>query len=107
MRSRFAETQAFFNAKAAEESILKDVRVAYEQARASDSIVSLYRSGYLAQAQQSRAISEFAFRQGAVSLIDLLDSERSYRTAELAYRQALANYVLSLQQLRQAEGVIH
>jgi cobalt-zinc-cadmium efflux system outer membrane protein len=106
-RSRFAETQAIFSAKAAEDSVFKDVRIAYEQAKANDSIVSLYRSGYLTQAQQSREISEFAFRQGAVSLIDLLDAERSYRNTELAYRQALANYAITLQQLRQAEGVIH
>jgi cobalt-zinc-cadmium efflux system outer membrane protein len=106
-RTRFAETQAIYNAKAVEEIVLKDVHVAYEQAKANDSIVTLYLSGYLTQAQQSREISEFAFRQGAVSLIDLLDAERSYRNAELAYRQALANYAVALQQLRQAEGVTH
>jgi outer membrane protein, heavy metal efflux system len=106
-RSRFAETQAMYNARAAEDTVLKDVQTAYEQAKANESIVSLYLSGYLKQAQQSREISEFAFRQGAVSLIDLLDAERSYRITELAYRQALANYSLALQQLRQAEGVIH
>jgi outer membrane efflux protein len=65
----------------------------------------LYLSGYLKQAQQSREISEFAFHQGAVSLIDLLDAERSYRNTELAYRQALANYAVALKQLQQAEGM--
>ena len=105
-RTRFAETQAVYNAKAAEEAVLKDVEVAYEQAKANESIVNLYQSGYLNQAQQSREISEFAFRQGAVSLIDLLDAERSYRNTELAYRQALANYAVALKQLRQAEGII-
>ena len=104
-RTRFAETQATYNAKAAEETVLKDVQVAYEQAKANESIVNLYLSGYLKQAQESREISEFAFRQGAVSLIDLLDAERSYRNAELAYRQALASYAVALHQLRQAEGV--
>jgi len=104
-RTRFAETQATYNAKAAEESVLKDVQVAYEQAKASESIVNLYLSGYLKQAQQSREISEFAFRQGAVSLIDLLDAERSYRNTELAYRQALANYAVALKQLHQTEGI--
>ena len=68
---------------------------------------SLYLSGYLKQAEQSREISEFAFQHGAVSLIDLLDAERSYRTTELGYRQSVANYALALQQLRQAEGVTH
>lgn len=106
-RSHFAETQAKYNTKAAEDAVLKDVQAAYEQAKANERIVNLYLSGYLRKAQQSREISEFAFRQGAVSLIDLLDAERSYRATELAYRQALANYTLALEQLRQAEGVRH
>jgi cobalt-zinc-cadmium efflux system outer membrane protein len=106
-RTRFAETQAIYSAKAAEETVVKDVQSAFEQAKGNESIVSLYLSGYLRQAQESREISEFAFRQGAVSLIDLLDAERSYRNTELAYRQALANYAVTLQQLRQAEGVTH
>src|SRR5262249_34942711 len=104
-RTRFAETQAVYNAKAAEDSVLKDVEVAYEEAKANQNIVELFLSGYLKQAQQSREISQFAFRQGAASLIDLLDAERSYRNTELTYRQALANYALSLRQLRQAEGI--
>jgi cobalt-zinc-cadmium efflux system outer membrane protein len=105
-RTRFAETQASYNATAAEETVLKDVQVAYQQAQANESIVNLYLSGYLDQARQSREISEFAYRQGAVSLIDLLDAERSYRGTELAYRQALANYEIALHQLRQAEGLV-
>ena len=38
------------------------------------------------------------------SLLDYLDAERSYRATQLAYRQALANYMLSLELLRQAVG---
>jgi cobalt-zinc-cadmium efflux system outer membrane protein len=105
-RSRFAETQASFSAKATEDTVLKDVQLAYEQAKSNESIVNLYVSGYLKQAEQAREITAFAFRQGAASLIDLLDAERSYRNTELSYRQALANYVTALQQLRQAEGTI-
>jgi outer membrane protein, heavy metal efflux system len=106
-RTRFVEAQAGYAVKAAEESVLKDVQAAYEQTKANESIVHLYLSGYLKQAQQSREISEFAFRQGGLALIDLLDAERSYRSSELGYRQALANYSIALHQLRQAEGVIH
>jgi outer membrane protein, heavy metal efflux system len=105
-RSRFAETQAEFNAKAAEQAVLTDVQTAYEQAKANGTIVELYVSGYLKQAQESREITGFAFRQGAASLIDLLDAERTYRNTELAYRQALANYLFAVQQLRQAQGLI-
>jgi outer membrane protein, heavy metal efflux system len=104
-RSRYAESQAAFNDKAAEELVVTDVQTAYEQAKTSGSIVDLYASGYLKQAQESRDITGFAFRQGASSLIDLLDAERTYRSTQLAYRQALANYLVAVQQLRQAEGL--
>ncbi len=66
--------------------------------------MSLYDSGYLKQADDSRTISEYAYQRGAVSLLDYLDAERSYRATQLAYRQALASYMLALEQLRQSVG---
>ena len=39
-----------------------------------------------------------------LSLLDLLNAERSDRATELAYRQSLAAYLTSLEQLRQAVG---
>jgi len=72
--------------------------------RSNDRVVSIYRSGYLNQAQESRDISEFAYRRGAASLLDFLDAERSYRATQLGYRQALASYLLALEQLREAVG---
>jgi outer membrane protein, heavy metal efflux system len=38
-------------------------------------------------------------------LLDFLDAERSYRATQLAYRQALAAYLLAVEQLREAVGV--
>ncbi len=84
--------------------MLTDVRDAYEGLHANDQIVTLYRSGYLDEAQQSREITDFAYRHGAASLLDFLDSERSYRATQLGYRQALAAYLQALEQLRQAVG---
>ena len=77
---------------------------AYEGVRTNDQIVTLYRSGYLKEAQDSRDISEYAYKRGAASLLDFLDSERSYRSVQLAYRQALAAYMTALEQLKEAEG---
>ena len=53
---------------------------------------------------KDRDITEYAYQRGAVSLLDFLDAERNYRATQLAYRQALASYLLSLEQLRQAVG---
>ena len=87
--------------------MLTDVRDAYEGLRTNDQIViGLYRSGYLDEAQQDRDISEYAYMRGAASLLDFLDAERSYRATQLAYRQALATYLLALEQLRDAVGIV-
>jgi len=80
------------------------VRDAYESVRSNDKIVSLYRSGYLDDAKQSRDIADFAYRHGAASLLDYLDAERTYRATQLGYRQALESYLQGLEQLREAVG---
>ena len=103
-RSGYAITQAQEQEKYANGQVLTDVRDAYEGLRANDRIVTLYRSGYLSEAQQSRDISEYAYKRGAASLLDFLDAERSYRATQLGYRQALASYLLALEQLREAVG---
>src|SRR5580692_1477038 len=105
-RAGFAITQAQEQEKFATGQVLTDVKDAFENLHTNDQIVGLYRSGYLDQAQQSRDISEYAYRHGAASLLDFLDAERSYRSTQLAYRQALASYLLALEQLRQAVGMM-
>jgi cobalt-zinc-cadmium efflux system outer membrane protein len=103
-RARYAITQAQQQEEAAQNQTLTDVRDSYEGLQSDDQIVSLFRSGYLNEAKEDRDISEYAYRRGAASLLDFLDAERSYRATELAYRQALASYLLSLEQLREAVG---
>jgi outer membrane protein, heavy metal efflux system len=103
-RTRIAITQAQEQEKATNGQALTDVRDAYEGLRVSDRIVQLYRSGYLDVAQKDRDIAEYAYQRGAVSLLDFLDAERNYRATQLAYRQALASYLLALEQMRQAVG---
>jgi outer membrane protein, heavy metal efflux system len=104
-RAHFAITQAQEQEKAANGQALTDVRDAYEGLRTNDKVVVLYRSGYLDVAQKDRDISEYAYKRGAASLLDFLDAERSYRATQLAYRQAIASYLLALEQLREAVGV--
>jgi cobalt-zinc-cadmium efflux system outer membrane protein len=103
-RTRFAQTQAQETALAASDTVMTDVRNNYEAFQTNQSIVQLYLSGYLQQAKDSRDISEYAYKRGAASLLDFLDAERSYRSTQLSYRQALANYLTSVEQLKEAVG---
>jgi outer membrane protein, heavy metal efflux system len=103
-RTRYALTQAQQQQEAASDTVLSDVANAFEAVRSNDEVVQLYTSGYLKQAQDSRDISEYAYKRGAASLLDYLDAERSYRSIQLAYRQALASYMTALEQLKEAVG---
>jgi cobalt-zinc-cadmium efflux system outer membrane protein len=103
-RTHYAISQAQELRTAASEAVLTDVANAYQAMKTSDQIVQLYSSGYLQQSKDSRDISEYAYKRGAASLLDYLDAERSYRATQLAYRQALASYMLSTEQLKEAVG---
>ena len=103
-RTGYALTQAQEQQQAASDTVLSDVANAYEAVRSNDEVVQLYTSGYLKQAQDSRDISQYAYKRGAASLLDFLDAERSYRSVQLAYRQALGSYMTALEQLKEAVG---
>lgn len=103
-RARDAITQAQQQEKATADQVLTDVRDAYEAVQSNNRVVQLYQSGYLDEAKQDVDISQYAYRRGAASLLDFLDAERSYRSIELGYRQALASYLTALEQLREAVG---
>lgn len=103
-RARFGVNQAQESQSATSETVLTDVTNAYENLRTNVEVMTLYNAGYLQESQESRDISQYAYQRGAASLLDYLDSERSYRATQLAYRQALASYMLALEQLRQAVG---
>jgi outer membrane protein, heavy metal efflux system len=97
--TQMQEQQNFTNGQ-----VLTDVNDAYEGLRSNDRIVMMYTNKYRAIAKKSRDIAEYAYHAGGLALLDFLDAERSYRAAELGYRQALAAYLLALEQLREAVG---
>jgi outer membrane protein, heavy metal efflux system len=103
-RTNYALTQSQQLQQSSSEVVIGDVASAYEGVKSNDEVVQLYLSGYLKQAQDSRDISEYAYRRGAASLLDFLDAERSYRATQLAYLQALGSYMTALEQLKAAVG---
>jgi outer membrane protein, heavy metal efflux system len=103
-RTRYAITQAQELETSTDQQVLTDVEDAYEAVITGDTVMQIYRSGYLAEAEEDRDISEYAYQRGATNLIDFLDAERSYRAIQLSYRQALASYATSMEQLREAIG---
>jgi outer membrane protein, heavy metal efflux system len=103
-QTRYAITQAQEQEKGTGDQVMTDVHDAYAGLQENDSIVAMYRSGYLDAAVKDRDIEEFAYQHGGASLLDWLNAERTYRVTELAYRQALASYLTAMEQLREAVG---
>lgn len=102
--ARVAVDQAKQTESATRAQVLTDVLSAFAQYQTNDKVLSLFELGYLDQAKQSLDIATYVFQRGAGSLLDLLNAERTYRSTELSYRQALAAYVASVFQLNFVVG---
>jgi cobalt-zinc-cadmium efflux system outer membrane protein len=103
-RSRSEVTRTRAAADAVRAQVIADVETAYASTHTSRERVALYETSYLKQSRDSRDVAEFAYRKGATSILDLLDAERTDRATQLAYRQALADHALHVQQLAAALG---
>jgi outer membrane protein, heavy metal efflux system len=104
-RTNYVINQAQELELAASDQVMTDVLDAYETVSQNDKVITLYRGGYLDAAQKSLDITQYSYKRGAASLLDFLDAERSYRAAQLGYRQTLAAYLTAVEQLREAVGV--
>ena len=102
--AQIAVDQARETEAATRATVLTDVASAFAQYQTNEKILALYESGYLDQAKQSVDIATYVFQSGAGNLLTLLDAERTYRSVQQAYRQALAAYVTSLFQLNFVVG---
>ena len=102
--SKIAVRQAAELEAQARTAVLTDVTNAVNAFHNSEQVLTLFESGYLTRARQSLEIATYVYQSGNGTLLDLLDAERTYRTTELAYRQALAAYMTSVEQINLAVG---
>ena len=102
--SQIAIRQATEQEAQARATVVTDVSAAYAAYQTNEKILRMFESGYLDQARQSLDISNYVYQQGNGNLLDLLDAERTYRATELAFRQALAAYMTSVEQINFVVG---
>mgnify|MGYP002381735675 CR=1 FL=1 len=108
---RAAITQAEAQQKASETLLhqaelqaMTDVEKAFQAYTTARRTLDLFGKQNLAQIEKLRTIANFSFKEGASSLFELLDAQRTYNAAQAAYNQARADYQLALWQLEQATG---
>ena len=84
--------------------VYHDVDSAYETVESTRRLLRPYRDHYIPQAGRVRDTVSFAYRNGGASLLDFLDAQKSYRDAQLAYRNLIGSYLAAVNQLNLAVG---
>lgn len=88
----------------AETQAATDVEKAYQSYLTARRTLDLYGSQNLSQVEKLRSIAAVSYKEGASSLFELLDAQRTYNAALTAYNQARSDYQMALWQLEQATG---
>ncbi|GAO36740.1 transporter [Sulfuricella sp. T08] len=73
-----------------------DLVKSWQDARSSFDRIQRYDDGLLAAAKKSSDAAEFAFKHGALGVMDVLDARRTYRASQLDALAARADYAKSL-----------
>lgn len=81
-----------------------DVEKAYQAYLSARRTLDLYGKQNLGQFEKLRSIAALSYKEGASSLFELLDAQRTYNAALSSFNQARADYQNSLWQIEQAIG---
>lgn len=75
-----------------------------QEVRTAQDQLQVFETGLLKQAEQTLTVARTSFRQGAASLLDVLDAQRVYRLTVLEYAQVRADLSIALARLERAAG---
>jgi len=87
-----------------ERQIVADVAGALEAARTLSQQMRALQAGYLRRAEDARAITLSAYREGAVPLMQVLDASRALANARQLFYRTLIAQRLSVLELHAAIG---
>lgn len=89
---------------AAEAQVFTDVDSAYWTLVEALNLLKPYKSKYLPLSEDNRNRVAVAYQNGGASLLDLLDAEKAYRDARLAYLNLIGSYLTAAAQMNMAAG---
>jgi cobalt-zinc-cadmium efflux system outer membrane protein len=84
--------------------VFSDVDSAYVTVLSSLNMLRPYKTKYLPLAIDVRDRIAFSYKNGGASLLDYLDSEKSYRDTRLAYLNLIGSYLTAAAQINMAVG---
>ena len=84
--------------------IVTEVKSRLNEQRFSDQTLKIFHEGLLRQAEESLKISEQSYKQGEISLLDYLDSQRTYNSIMMDYQESLYAWNVTQAALEKAIG---
>lgn len=76
----------------------------FQEVQTAQRQIKVFETGLLYQAKEALDIAQFSFRNGAASLLEVIDAQRVYRQTLLEFAQSKSAYSLALARLEQAAG---
>ena len=88
----------------AQNDLSREINQHAREAETAQEQILVYEEGLLKQAQEALRIAQLSFRQGASSLLDVLDAQRVQRQITVDYNQARFDLSLALTLFERAVG---
>ena len=103
--ARFREQQAELQYQEARLTVQTEVMQAYWTYELSSKQVEQYDNGLLRQAAEVMEGKNYSYQRGEVSLLEVLDAQRTYDEVQAQYIETLFNYSVALVELERAVGL--
>jgi cobalt-zinc-cadmium efflux system outer membrane protein len=103
-RARQEERQIDARAQHLEHLIASDVDLAAAQYATGEATLGMVEREMLAQARDVREITDYAYRRGQATLIELLDAQRAFNETMQAWNEARAEHARSVFLVRASVG---
>lgn len=91
---------------AARNQVRQEVAQAVARLRAARTVIESYQSGVLDQARRLLEGSRTGFREGRTGVLAVLEAQRTYRSVQTEYTNALVDAAVARAQLEQATGAV-
>ena len=103
--ARFREQQAELQYQEARLQVQTEVMQAYWSYELCSKQVEQYDNGLLRQAAEVMEGKNYSYQRGEVSLLEVLDAQRTYDEVQAQYIETLFNYSVALVELERAVGL--
>lgn len=103
--ARFREQQAELAYRQALLQVQNEVMQAYRVYQSLSEQVAYYENGLLEQAKVVMEGKIYSYRRGEVSLLEVLDAQRTYDEVQAQYIETRYNYTVALVELERSAGI--